>query len=95
MASVSVRYTNGDDDEWELTDQMHPGRLAKVFASTTADGMVSFAVASDEGGVADFDFVGVRMAEISTWHVHGLLDVASSAALWAELHPSKGEDGTA
>lgn len=92
MAKVIVRYTNGDEDEWELTEVVNLGTLVKTFASIGRDGMVSFAVTSEHGGAADFDFVGVRTAELSTWRVEGLVDPGSAAAIWDELQRLDGED---
>jgi hypothetical protein len=85
VAKISVRYLNGDEDEWELHDAMDLDRLVQVLTRASATSTVSFGVPAPAGGSTDFDFVGIRVGQITSWRVHGFFDLGSAAALWHEL----------
>jgi hypothetical protein len=87
MASIEVRFKNGDTDEWELHEAMDLRELVKKLTRGTASGMgvVSLGVRSEGGGAADYDFVGLSMGEVVSWQIRGLFDVKADAALWQEL----------
>lgn len=62
MASIEVRFKDGNMRQWDLADAMDLSNLAKALTrSTGARRSVSFGVLSEDGGTADFDFVGVAM----------------------------------
>jgi hypothetical protein len=90
MATLWVRYVNGEEDGWELHDEIDLEELTKQLhrAVSGPSGMVSFGVKSREGAPGtDYGFVGVRMSAVVAWRVDGLVDPARAAALWAELNP--------
>jgi hypothetical protein len=84
MATIRVRYSNGDEDTWEFHESMDVRGLIKILSLSTSPA-VSFGVAAKAGGTADYGFVGLRMEHVASWHIDGLLDPGQAAALWAEL----------
>lgn len=89
MAKIAVRYVTGERDEWELTDAMDTADLWRILRDFK--GVVGFAVKASQGGAADFGLVGLNMSQVAGWHMDGLVDVPSAAALWAEYEASEGE----
>jgi hypothetical protein len=89
VATFWVRYADGDEAEWHLTDAlaadlntfttraMHAGYERNLF---------SFPVATDEGAPGiDYGYVSLRMENVVAWRVEGLVNEAAAAALWAEV----------
>jgi hypothetical protein len=97
MAELQVRYRNGEIERWTLHEAMDLRNLIKVLTLRTSRGVVSLGVVSDDEGAsaADYDFVGLSMAEVVSWRVTGLFDAATDAALWAELEGLSDGNGPA
>jgi hypothetical protein len=95
MATLSVRFKNGDTDPWRLTDELAANLsdfLLRLLSSSARDQIFSFPVADEEGGVGtDYGYVSLRLTEVVSLHLDGLVNEAAAAALWAEL---QGPDGT-
>jgi hypothetical protein len=89
MASVWVRYDNGQEDEWHLTDELgvKTGEVVGQLIHALSKGSTySFAVMPEEGFPGtDYGFVGVNMAKVVAWRLDGLVNAAAAAALWAEM----------
>ena len=92
MASIEVRFKNGDVAEWTLHDAADLPELVKILTRSTGvpAAVVSLGIASAEGGAADYNFVGLAMGNVVAWEIKGMFDPSSGAALWAELNPSDG-----
>jgi hypothetical protein len=87
MASLRVRFKDGSTDEWQLKDGMNLEELVERLArSTGAERSISFGAESESGASADYNFVGLAMAEVVPWEMIGMFDYEHGAALWAELN---------
>jgi hypothetical protein len=91
VASVWVRYADGDEATWHLTDELAVDLhkfVADIGHAGFAGNLFSFPVMPEEGNAGtDYGFVSLRMANVVTWRVDGLVNAAAAAALWAELQP--------
>jgi hypothetical protein len=85
MGKIRVRYRSGEIDEWQLNEGMNLPDLVKVLRSSNPTAAISFGVAADQPTTAyDFGQVGIRMSEIASWHVDGMLDDAGLIGPWSE-----------
>jgi hypothetical protein len=93
MARLEVRFKDGSTDGWGLHEAFDLNELARVLTKSTGTSKtVSFGVLpANEGGSADFGFVGLQMSEVVSWEIKGMFDAATGAALWAELQGSDEE----
>lgn len=87
MATLRVRYRNGETDEWEVHERLDGLDLMRALWEALANrGISSFAVASEVGaGTSDYGRVALAMSDVAMWHLDGQVDFQSDAALWAEL----------
>jgi hypothetical protein len=89
MATVWVRYDNGEIDSWQLTDEIATDVrkfVADMGHAGFANNLFSFPVMPEEGTVGtDYGFVSLKMERVIAWHIDGLVNPAAAAALWAEL----------
>lgn len=89
MATLRVRYRDGETDEWSLSEQMDLQELAKTFHFAMGQGnCVSLGVETRTGheGV-DYGFMGLRMDDVVMWEIDGLLDEARAASVWGLEQP--------
>lgn len=85
MAMLRVRYRSGDTDEWTLHDRMDLRQLASLMHRGLVDKIVSFGAAAEkETTPADFAMVGLRMSEVVSWHIDGMLEEAALIGPWSE-----------
>jgi hypothetical protein len=89
VASVWVRYENGDEGSWHLTDEL-AAELKEFVANMGHAGskgsLFSFPVMPEEGMPGtDYGFVSLRMDHLVAWHIDGLVNAAAAAALWAAM----------
>jgi hypothetical protein len=83
VASLRVRYRNGDTDEWHLAEQMDTQELADHLRIASAKGhLVGFGVPSEVGerGV-DYGWAMVRMSEVVMLHIEGMVNLRG-LAMW-------------
>jgi hypothetical protein len=92
MATLTVRFVNGDTDSWRLTDALAADIddfVLKLISASARDQVFSFPVTVEEGGAGtDYGFVSLRLPEVVFWHLDGLVNQAVAAALWAEMQSS-------
>jgi hypothetical protein len=97
MATLRVRYRNGETDEWEIHERMKGLDVAKALWVGMDRESVNFAVADRSGGgPADYGRVTLRMSEVAMWHLDGLIDFPSDVGVWTEQQdpPSESDPGT-
>jgi hypothetical protein len=89
VASMWVRYENGDTDEWRLTDAVATDLndfATRAQHCSAVDDVFGFPVTPEEGtGGTDFGWVCLSMSKVVAWHLDGLVNPAAAAALWVEL----------
>jgi hypothetical protein len=89
VATLWVRYKNGDTDSWRLTDELAVeinDFVVKLISTSARNEVFSFPVLDEEGGPGtDFGYVSLRLTEVAAWHLDGLVNKAAAAALWAEM----------
>ena len=93
MATLWVRYDDGDEASWPLTDALAANLqdfVSKMIHAGFERDLFSFPVVSDKGAPGlDYCFVSLRMDHVVAWHVDGLVNETVAAALWAEMNPPK------
>ena len=94
MATLHLRYTSGEDHEWELRDQLPALELAKHLKVAQIRGrVIGFPVKARHSDMAsDYGFVGVRMTEVASWYIDGLVDDSESIGSWME-EPQNDKEG--
>lgn len=96
MAAVWVRYENGEEDRWLLTDELASDLnrfVAKMIHAGSVPNLFSFPVMPEEGVAGtDYGFVSLRMGKVVAWHIDGLVNAAAAAALWAEMQGPTEDD---
>jgi hypothetical protein len=84
MATLRVRYRNGETDEWEIHERMKALEVTETLWKGM-NGFVSFtSISHPTSAAAEFGRVGLRMNEVSMWQVDGLLDFPTDVGVWAE-----------
>jgi hypothetical protein len=96
MATLRVRYRNGETDEWRLTDELAMELskfLLKLLDASAKGAVFSFPISPEEGAPGtDFGYVALRLEEVVGWHLDGFVNSAAAAAVWAEMEgPSESE----
>ncbi len=86
MATLRVRFRDGDTDEWTMHERMDLGDLAKFLTESLGrPSIVSFGIASRSGDTpADYGFLGLRMAEVIWWDLDGMVDEEALLGPWSE-----------
>jgi hypothetical protein len=92
MAVVRVRYRTGDEESWELHDQMDLSELSRhLFQGMAGPKIGGFGIASKVASAStDYGMVCLRLSEVVMVEVDGMVDEAAAAALWAEGEPLDG-----
>jgi chemotaxis signal transduction protein len=97
VATLWVRYRNGDTDAWRLTDNLAADlekfALDLMHASAVRE-VIHFPVVSVEEDAPTYVFgiVSLRPEDVVAWHLEGLANEATAAALWAEMEgPTENE----
>jgi hypothetical protein len=86
MASIRIRFKNGAEEEWPLLDATSLKQLVKQLAQPVGpDEWISFPVASKEDASGLFGYIGFSASAVALWHVDGLPDVSSAAALASDV----------
>jgi len=97
VATLWVRYRNGDTDAWRLTDNLATDlrkfALDLMHASAVRE-VIHFPVVSVEEDAPTyvFGFVSLRTEDVVAWHLEGLANEATAAALWAEMEGPTGSE---
>jgi hypothetical protein len=75
MATIRVRFESGDSGEWELHDRMPLVEFVnQLYGAMVRGCLFSFGVASRESeAIVDYGMVGLRMSEVASWEVDGLV----------------------
>ena len=95
MASIHIRFLNGETDSWQLHDTQKPNEVLRaMFRIMSIGGSFGFGVQTEEGqdGI-DYGMVLLRMNEVSRVHIDGILDEKAFLGTWAEVDGGLGEDG--
>jgi hypothetical protein len=83
MPTLRVRYRTGDTDDWTLHEQQDVEDLAKrLFLALRDRSILGFSVATELGHErTDYGWVSVRMEDVVSCHVDGLLDFPGDLAV--------------
>ena len=95
MATILVRYANGDEDDWELHEAVDLPGLVRKLSLTHQGGAMSFSVVPKSGRSYDFGYVGIRIDQVASWHIDGLVDPGQlfGAASPSGLRTDRGRAG--